>query len=112
MPIRSTSLTLDPVTRTAWPLRSDLRHRGARERRTATMVARFVAVVQRLQRFAQLVKERHQQWREARATYQSLRHLDDRTLRDLGFDRLEISSVAAEVSGQAERTRSHVLAAL
>jgi len=30
-------------------------------------------------------------------------------LRDLGFDRSEIASVAAEVSGTAERTRVRVL---
>lgn len=46
--------------------------------------------------------------RDARATYYTLRELDDRTLRDLGFDRSELTSIAAEASGRAERTRSRL----
>jgi hypothetical protein len=37
--------------------------------------------------------------------YDALQQLDDHTLRDLGFDRNEIRSVAAEVTGEAEYTR-------
>jgi len=43
--------------------------------------------------------------RQARLAYDDLRHLDDRMLRDLGFDRSEITSVAAEHAGAAEPTR-------
>ena len=40
-----------------------------------------------------------------RATREALRNLDDHMLRDLGFDRSEISSVAAEVASRTDRTR-------
>ena len=52
---------------------------------------------------------RYRQRRKARATYDALRHLDDRMLRDLGFDRSEITSVAAEASGAAARTRVRLM---
>jgi uncharacterized protein YjiS (DUF1127 family) len=52
---------------------------------------------------------RYQQRREARATYEALRELDDRMLRDLGFARDELISVAAEVTGEVERTRVRAL---
>jgi uncharacterized protein YjiS (DUF1127 family) len=46
-----------------------------------------------------------QRSRQAGATYVALHELDARTLRDLGFDRSEILSVAAEVAGNADSTR-------
>jgi uncharacterized protein YjiS (DUF1127 family) len=60
-------------------------------------------------RLASRAIEQNRQRREAKATYDTLNRLDDRTLRDLGFDRLEISSVAAEASGRVEVTRIHAL---
>ena len=48
---------------------------------------------------------RYRQRREARNIRDVLRGLDDRMLRDLGLDRSEIASVAAEVTGEAEYTR-------
>lgn len=52
---------------------------------------------------------RHRQRRQIRADYGALRELDDRTLRDLGFHRSEILSVATEVAGAVERTRVRAL---
>ncbi|HTQ01504.1 MAG TPA: DUF1127 domain-containing protein [Casimicrobiaceae bacterium] len=46
--------------------------------------------------------------RVAAETYETLRSLDDRCLRDLGLDRMELRSAAAEAAGQAERTRLQV----
>jgi uncharacterized protein YjiS (DUF1127 family) len=92
------------------PLRSQAFDRDVRRPHAGrTIGAAIVSAARVLLAWARYVKVRHEQWREARATYESLRHLDDRALRDLGFDRLEISSVAAEVSGRAERTRSLAL---
>lgn len=43
--------------------------------------------------------------RQAARMRAELRAVDARALRDLGFDRSEIDSVVAEISGDAERTR-------
>ena len=49
---------------------------------------------------------RYRRRRATRTIYSALSELDDRTLRDLGFHRSEIWSVAAETSGEAEPTRT------
>jgi len=59
--------------------------------------------------FARNALARWQRYRRARSVREALAGLDDRMLRDLGFHRDEIASVAAEFSGDAERTRVHVL---
>ena len=43
--------------------------------------------------------------RRARRNDEDLRHLDERTLRDLGLTRAEIPSVVAELAGRAGATR-------
>ena len=53
------------------------------------------------------IRWEHQQ--RARATYAALRSLDARMLRDLGFHRSELMSVAAEVAGVADSTRSRLV---
>jgi uncharacterized protein YjiS (DUF1127 family) len=47
----------------------------------------------------------YRQSRQASATYAALHQLDDRSLRDLGFTRDEIRSVAAEMAWQTEHSR-------
>ena len=61
-----------------------------------------------LRRIAAIGASLHAEWRrksKERATFRALNRLDARTLRDLGFDRSELTSVAAEVAGEAECTR-------
>ena len=80
-------------------------HRAARIRR-----ARFIgeAVASAIRMALAAVREantRRRRRRQANAIRDALYELDDLTLRDLGFHRSEIASVAAEVTGAAERTR-------
>ncbi len=69
----------------------------------------LAAAVRATRAIARQVHARYRQRRHAQATYDALRRLDDHMLRDLGFDRSEMTSVAAEVTGEAERTRTRVL---
>ena len=67
-----------------------------------------------LQAVGDVVRRMATRWKHeqrARATYASLRSLDARVLRDLGFHRSELMSVAAEVAGMAESTRSRLVLA-
>ena len=71
----------------------------------ATLIAAVTSAVHRL----------HASWstaRSARATYRALRELDARTLHDLGLDRSEMRSVAAEIAGESDRTRVQALRTL
>jgi uncharacterized protein YjiS (DUF1127 family) len=52
--------------------------------------------------------ERFEQERKARRTVQALSRLDARTLRDIGLDASELSSVALEAAERIEATRWHV----
>jgi uncharacterized protein YjiS (DUF1127 family) len=81
--------------------------RTARRDGLAAAGARLFARV--LAWLAQAAERRGQQWaraRERRLTEHALRHLDSRTLRDMGLTHSEISSMAAESAGEAEATRS------
>ena len=51
---------------------------------------------------------RYRQHQRARNLHAALRQLDDRILRDLGINRSEITSLAAELTGQAECTRMRI----
>ena len=66
---------------------------------------RLDAVLRRASAWLSQAFERHRRRRHARAIFRALHELDDRTLRDLGFHRSEIWSVAAEATGAAEWTR-------
>jgi uncharacterized protein YjiS (DUF1127 family) len=83
----------------------DARQRSARAYRSSTFGESIVAALRAAGAAVRRAHARYRQRREARAIYDALRHLDDRTLHDLGFDRSEIASVAAEATGAAERSR-------
>ena len=81
-----------------------------------TSATRAGAIGRSLQSFARAlairISEIHRRTRiqrETRAIFRVLHGLDDRTLRDLGFHRCEIWSVAAESTGEAESTRMRTI---
>lgn len=97
-----------PDAASARPTNYALYH-AARTHRSFTLREIIVALMQALAAFARQSLARHRQRRRARSTYDALRQLDDRTLRDLGFDRSEIRSVAAEITRAVERSRVRTL---
>jgi uncharacterized protein YjiS (DUF1127 family) len=80
-------------------------YRSARIRRAATQAALIRRGCGIVAEAARRAWKRYLQRRETHAAYDALDALDDRTLRDLGLHRSEILSVAAELAGEAERTR-------
>jgi uncharacterized protein YjiS (DUF1127 family) len=84
-------------------------HRAARIERAFTLAEIIAEMVWAVGAFARRAYARYRQRREASALRDTLRQLDDRMLHDLGFDRSEISSVAAEFTREAEGTRLRVL---
>jgi uncharacterized protein YjiS (DUF1127 family) len=84
-------------------------YRDAHARRGVVMRTLALAAVQSVREFARDALARYRRRRQMRAIYDTLQGLDNRTLRDLGFHRSEIMSVAAEVVEEAERTRVRVL---
>lgn len=80
-----------------------------RDEGLATSAARLFA--RALGRLAEAADRRARQWaqaRQLRRTEHALRELDSRTLRDIGFTRVEVSSVAAEAAGLVEASRIRV----
>jgi uncharacterized protein YjiS (DUF1127 family) len=68
------------------------------------------AIANALRAFVDAARDRaaeRRQRRLARETFAVLNGLDGRTLRDLGFHRSEIASVANEVAGLTDTTRAH-----
>jgi uncharacterized protein YjiS (DUF1127 family) len=92
----------------ARPTSYELYH-AARAHCSFTLGEIIVALMQALAVFARQALARHRQRRRARSTYDALRQLDDRTLRDLGFERSEIRSVVAEMIEEVEYTRVRAL---
>jgi uncharacterized protein YjiS (DUF1127 family) len=84
-------------------------HQDARVHSSLTLGDIIVAAIHTVGAIARRAYARYRQRRQARATYDILRRLDDRTLRDLGFDRSEIRSVAAELTGEVEYTHVRAL---
>ena len=80
-------------------------YRSARAYRSLMLGSIIVAAVQAVVAIARRAYARQRQRHRASAIYDALRRLDDRTLRDMGFERSEIGSVAAEMSGEAPQTR-------
>ena len=81
-------------------------YHAARAHRSFVLGGMIVAATRAIGEIARRVYARHRQRREARATYEVLRQLDDRMLRDLGFDRSEVRSVAVDIAGEAEYARA------
>lgn len=82
---------------------SPLLHKTSGMRELFADIAQVVAAVSR--RIYGTWRQRQQAW----ATYRALRDLDARTLRDIGIDRSELRSIAAEVSGAIEVNRVHAV---
>lgn len=82
---------------------SPLLHKTSGMRELAADIVHVVTAVSR--RLLVTWRKRQQAW----DTYRALRDLDARTLRDIGLDRSEIRSIAAEVSGALEVTRMHAV---
>lgn len=87
-------------------------HQDARVHSALTLGDIIVAAIRTVGAIARREYARYRQRRQARVTYDILRRLDDRTLRDLGFDRSEIRSVAAELTREAEYTHVRALQTL
>jgi uncharacterized protein YjiS (DUF1127 family) len=82
---------------------------AARTDRARAVGETLSRVFRALASVAKRVYAAYRRRRAAAATYAALSELDDRVLRDLGFDRSELSSVAREFSGMSDRTREHAV---
>ncbi|HKW80094.1 MAG TPA: DUF1127 domain-containing protein [Casimicrobiaceae bacterium] len=80
---------------------------AARAHRSFTLAEIVIAAINAALVATLRTYARYRQYRKASAIRDVLRDLDDRTLRDIGIDRSEIASVAAELTGQAEPSRMH-----
>lgn len=103
-PARSADVGATASDSTDWPMSRALYEDA--QRRRAVFFGDLIAAAARAVLAAVLrTYARYRRFRRARATYEALRELDDRSLRDLGFARDEIRSVAAEMAGEAEHSR-------
>jgi uncharacterized protein YjiS (DUF1127 family) len=80
-------------------------YHAARAHRSYQLREIVKATAQAAGEFLRRVVAEWERRRCAKATYAALRALDPRILRDLGFHRSELLSVAAEVAGVARSTR-------
>ena len=82
--------------------------RGSRIESARELGEIIAAAIGTVVAIARRMRARYRRQREARAVRDALHSLDDHALRDLGFHRSEIGSIAAEMTGTAERTRIRV----
>lgn len=68
-------------------------------------ISEFRAVSRRFARRVRAIVRLLRRRRRAARRFDDLRHLDERTLRDLGVTRSELTSVVAELGGRASATR-------
>jgi uncharacterized protein YjiS (DUF1127 family) len=79
--------------------------RAARAHRSFTLGEIVVAMIQAVGAIAGRLYARHRQRQMEKTIYNQLQRLDDRTLHDIGLDRCEMRSVAAEWTRKVDRTR-------
>lgn len=84
----------------------------ARAARSASLAAILATLIATVSAAAHRLYASWSRARSARATYRALRELDTRTLHDLGLDRSEMRSMAAEIAGESDRTRVQALRTL
>lgn len=80
---------------------------AARTHRAFMLTGKTIAALKTVRAILLRAYERYRQHRKASGIRDVLGGLDDRTLRDIGIDRSEIASVAAELTGQTEASRMH-----
>ena len=108
----ATATTVAPdAASSPWPSTYEL-YRAARANRAFVLGEMVAVAFRRVRALVRRAYGLYQQRRQQSSLYETLSQLDDRTLHDLGFDRSEIRSVAAEWVGEAERTRVRVLHSL
>ena len=86
-------------------------HRRARAERTSWLADLAFTALRAVADIARRLAAGIKRERHARATYLALRNLDARMLRDLGLDRSELMSVAAELAGGVNPTRVRLASA-
>jgi uncharacterized protein YjiS (DUF1127 family) len=84
-------------------------YQAARTNRAFVLGELAAVAMQVVAGFMRDMAERYRRSRRESAAREALYQLDDRTLHDLGIDRSEIASVAAEASGRSELSRANAV---
>jgi len=85
---------------------------GVPAERSASLWQVCVAIGEAAGSALQRLVTRWREYRALRQTYNALAELDERTLKDIGFGPHEAGSIAAELAGRAERSRTQSLRTL
>jgi uncharacterized protein YjiS (DUF1127 family) len=109
-PWRSSSVAVptDDVIPSDWSSNYAL-YLAARAHRAFALGELAAVAVQAVADIVRATVKRYRRMRHAAAAREALHQLDDRTLHDLGIDRSEIASIAAEAAGAAEQSRAQVV---